>query len=230
MSYKPPIRIAYAEDHDVIRQGVRDLLIGLGGCTFPIEASNGAELIQKMADAEQLPDVVLLDIYMPEMDGCQALLEIRKRWPNQKAMVLTGHNTEYYLIKMIRAGANGYLLKSSGPREVLNAIGCIHRTGHYYSDVMSRQFADKVNSGEVSLPALNEKETAILRYCCSDLSYVQIAEKMDISPKSVEHWREGLFKKLKVGSRSGLVMFAVRFGIVEMHTSTLVHPIPDPTS
>lgn len=224
MEINVPIKVAYAEDHDLIRQGIRDLLTNSGQCQFVIEASNGKELLEKLKSAAQLPDLCILDIYMPQMNGYDALVELRKRWPDLKVLVLTGHNTEYYLIKMIRAGANGYMLKSSSLSELERALLSVHQHGHFYSDAISQKFVRMVSRGELTVPEISDKEADILRYCCTDMSYVQIAEKMGITPKSVEHWRESLFKKLKVSSRSGLVMFAVQFGLVEIHNNTIVTP------
>ncbi len=221
MPLESTIRIAYADDHEMIRQGICELLAANGPITCIIQASDGQDLIRKLAQTREYPDVCVLDIFMPKMDGHATLLEIKSRWPDLKVLVLTGHNTEYYLIKMIRAGASGYLLKNSALREVEKAIVAVHEEGTYFSEELDLKLAGKALRKKVDVPQLTDKEYDVLQHCCSDLSYVQIAEKLKTTPKSVEHCRVGLFKKLGVISRPGLVVVAMRLGLVDLESDFL---------
>ncbi len=219
-----PIRIAYADDHDIVRNGICELLNASSQrCQVVIQAGNGEELIERLAGSAEPVDVCILDIFMPVLNGFETLKAIRLRWPEMRVLVLTGHNTDYYLIKMIMAGANGYLLKNCSPKELDTALISIYENGIYHSEVMTLKFFQAVIHKEVKLPLFTEHEVELLKHCCSDLSYVQIADKMGVTAKSVDWYRESLFKKLKVGSRSGLVMCAIRFGIIPMDIDTTGH-------
>lgn len=220
MLSKSFIHVAYADDHEMFRQGVRELLANSSRIVFTIDAIDGKELIQKLATSKQSVDVCVLDIFMPKMDGYAALLEIRTRWPELRVLVLTGHNTEYYLIKMIRAGASGYLLKNSSPREIEKAIVTVHEDGTYYSLGVNTRLATKAARQQVDVPDLSPKEIEVLRACCSDMSYVQIAEQLEMSLNAVEYCRVSLCKKLNVSSRPGLVVMAMELGLLELHSRT----------
>jgi len=210
------IHIAFADDHKAVRKGIISFLNGLGGIVVDIEANNGKELIKQLEKAKRLPDVCILDINMPQMDGFETLTEIMKRWQSMKVLILTVHDAELYVIRMIRNGANGYLLKSCDPEEIKKALFTIHTKGVYFSDVISSQFFHAVQNKEIKLPNFTAKEVEVLKYCCTDLSYAQIAEKMRTTSRSVEGYRDSLFKKLKVNSRVSLALYAVQFGYVPL--------------
>lgn len=217
MEQTTEVHIAYADDHKAVRKGIISFLNGLGGIIVDIEANNGKELIRQMEKANQLPDVCIIDINMPQMDGFETLVEIKKRWRSMKVLILTVHDTELYIIiRMIRSGANGYLLKSCDPEEIKKALFTIHTKGVYFSDVISSQFFHAVQNREIKLPNFTAKEIEVLKYCCTDLSYVKIAEKMRTTSRSVEGYRDSLFKKLKVNSRVSLALYAVQFGYVPL--------------
>lgn len=209
-----PIKVAYADDHDMMRAGLCSLLNNRSKVRVVLDARNGKELIQKLETQKELPDVVILDIFMPYLDGFDTLKELRSRWPEIKILALTGHNTDYYHVKMVLAGANGYMLKNSGPVEIEIAIQEIHETGEYRSDKTNAQFMNAITKGNAVLPTLSDKEAKFLQHCCSDMSYSQIAEKMGITISAVDWTREGLFKKFKVQNRAGLVNCGLRYGLV----------------
>src|SRR5690606_33677819 len=132
MMQPPEIHIAYADDHTAVRKGIISFLSGLGGIVVDIEANNGKELIKQLEKVKRLPDVCLLDINMPQMDGFETLVEIKKRWQSMKVLILTVHDAELYVIRMIRNGANGYLLKSCDPEEIKKALFTIDTKGVYF--------------------------------------------------------------------------------------------------
>jgi len=209
-----PIRIAYAEDHTIVRKGVIALLESLGGIVVDIEAENGKELISKIEMTGQLPDVCVLDIDMPVMNGFETLIYLKKKWPEIKTLVLTLYHEDLYIIKMIRNGANGYLVKRCSPHEIKKALQSICNNGYYYSEVANHQYFKLVNNKVIRLPNFTPKEIEVLRYSCTDLSYAEIGEKMKTTQRSVEGIRDSLFKKLDVHSRSSLVICAIKYGIV----------------
>lgn len=219
-----PIEVAYADDHAIVRKGICELLNSLGEFRISIEADNGKHLIDQLLAAEQVPSICILDISMPIMDGLETIGEVRQRWPGMKFLVLTGHNTDYYLIKMIVAGANGYLLKNCSPRELQEALHAIHEQGVYHSELMNSRTVSQVMRREINPPEFTEREIELMRHCCSDLSYLKIAEQMGITLKSLDWARNSVFKKLNVTSRSGLVLFALQKGLVPLFPAQLRQP------
>jgi len=214
------MNIAYADDHKIVRKGIISFMNELGGINVVAEANNGRELIDNIIKSDIVPDVCILDISMPVMNGFDTIVELKKRWPNIKVLVLTIFQTDIYIIRMIMYGANGYLLKNCDPEEIKKALTTICNNGVYFSDSTARHFFNAVQNEEIKLPSLTAREMQVLHMCCSDLSYAQIAEKIGTTTRSVEGYRDSLFKKLKTGSRVSLAMFAVQFGLVPMEINT----------
>ena len=211
---QPQIQVAYAEDHDVIREGIVRMLNSDPGVSVTIESADGAELLDKLNRCRYLPDVCILDIEMPIMNGFDATLEIKKRWPHMLVMAFTTFENELYLIRMIQNGANGFLSKNCTRETLLHAIYTIHRTGTYYSDRFSKSFIDAIESNQISIPHLSYREEQVLQLSCTDMSYTEMAKEMSVSARSVEGFRDNLFKKLKLKSRAGLVKYAIKFGFL----------------
>ncbi len=209
-----PILVAYADDHTAVRKGIIAFITALGGIKVVIEANNGAELIKAMEQAETVPEICIIDIKMPVMNGFETISVLKQKWKNVKVLVLSTFIEELYVLKMIRLGANGYLSKSCDPEEIKAALVSIRNNGMYFSDFFSQKIAVALDNRHIKLPKLTEKELQLLKYCCSDHTYVQIAEMMNTTQKSVEGYRDSLFRKLKVNSRVSLAMFAIKSGIV----------------
>jgi DNA-binding NarL/FixJ family response regulator len=217
MNTSAEIKIAYADDHALVRKGITDYIRSFGPAyKVTIQAANGLELLEQLTQASELPDLCILDIFMPVMNGLEALVKIRERWPRMKALVLTAHNTDYYMLQFLRAGANGFLQKSCEPEELKNAVTAIYEHGVYSSDAAVYKYHKSEDNHEHIVPEFTDMEIAVLKLCCSDLSYTQIAQKLNTTMHSVDWYRSSLFKKLQVASRSGLVMFAIQFGLVEL--------------
>lgn len=210
----PTIRIAYAEDHPIVRMGVVSYINSFEGMHVDIEAEDGKTLLTALENATEFPDICLLDISMPGMNGFETIVELKRRWPELKVLVFTVFEIDTYIIRMIKYGANGYLLKSCNSEEIKRAIHAIYNTGMYYSDKVTSQFIQDIRDNVIKLPHLTEKEMQVLKYTCTDLRYTEIAEALGTTTKSVEGARDYLFKKLNVNSRTGLAMYAVQFGIV----------------
>jgi DNA-binding NarL/FixJ family response regulator len=207
------IKIAIADDHEIVLNGVREIIMSFGGFSVDIVANNGEELFQKISTARILPDIVITDISMPVWDGYETLDAIRKKWPAMKTLILTMHKHELAIIKMFRAGANGYLLKNSPPNELQKALRSIYTTGLYFSEVASSNLYHRLQHSNI-MPSLTEKETQLLKYCHTDLTYKEIADKMTITERAVAGFRTSLFEKLGVNSRAGLVVCAIQMGLV----------------
>jgi two-component system invasion response regulator UvrY len=212
------VRVAYAEDHIAVRKGIISYIHDLGGVEVIIEADNGRELIEKIAGTSQMPDVCILDINMPAMNGFETIDVLRSKWPDMKTLILSTFVEELYVVRMIRAGVNGYLSKACDPLEIKEALISIHEKGNYYSDLFVEKIAVAIQDHKFKIPNFTERELCFLKHCCSDLTYTAIAQLMKSTPKSVEGYRDSLFKKLNVTSRVSLALFAVKAGIVPTET------------
>ena len=212
------IQVAIADDHSLLRNALARLINSFEGYNILFEANNGKELIEKITK-NVLPDIVLLDINMPEMDGFETTQWIHKKYPHIKVLALSMLSDERSIIKIFRLGAKGYLLKNAEPAELKEALDAISDKNVYLSEYVSGKLVSGLHN-DVAADSreivLNEKEREFLRWTCSELSYKDIAEKMFVSPRTVDDYRQSLFAKLKVHSRVGLVMYAIKNRIVEI--------------
>lgn len=216
-STKSPIRVALADDHTMFRKGILSLLNSAPEFQVVAEASNGLELIQLLAKLETLPDVCLLDINMPKMNGFDTLIALKKTYPDMKFLILTMFDHEFVILRMLRNGANGYLLKEDDPDELKRAIEYVYNRTFYHSELVSGRLISMVQKGvEYSHIQLTDNEQVFLEFCCSELTYKEIAEKMSLSVRTVEGYRDTLFEKLNIHSRTGLVIYAMKLGIANV--------------
>ncbi len=212
------ITVAIADDHSLLRSALAKLINNFEGYTITIEADNGRDLREKI-EKQLLPDIVMLDVNMPEMDGFETTQWLHKAYPQVKVLALSMFSDEKTIIKMFRVGAKGYLLKNADPEELRVALDSLIDKNVYLSEYVSGKLISglhKDNDEPARDIVLNEKEREFLRWTCSELSYKEIAGKMFVSPRTVDDYRQSLFTRLKVHSRVGLVMYAIRNGIVEI--------------
>jgi two-component system, NarL family, invasion response regulator UvrY len=208
---KTLIRIALADDHTLFRKALADMIGAMEPFEVLLDAADGAELILKLRDAPQLPDICVLDIGMPKMDGYETLKYIRKTWPAIKVLVISIYKNEFTILKVFRSGANGYLTKDADPQELKKALLSIHYTGYFdntHTVCISRDTDTRSNL------MVTDRESEFLRLCCTDMTYPQIAEYMNISLQLVEGYRDVMYKKLNVNSRVGLAIQALIKGII----------------
>lgn len=212
------IPVAVIDDHVLLRSALSRLVNTFDQYTVLFEADNGKQLKEKVQQ-HLVPEIVLLDVNMPEMDGFETTQWLHKNYPFIKVLVLSMLSDERTIIKMFRLGARGYLLKNTDPDELRKALDAINQQNVYLSEYVSTKLVTGLNNAsdraEVDL-VLNEREREFLRHTCSELSYKEIAEKMHLSPRTIDDYRQALFSKLKVHSRVGLVMYAIRNGIAEL--------------
>ena len=201
------ILIAIVDDHTLFRNGVASLMGEFDELKVVFEAENG-EQMQHMLAKHPLPQVILMDINMPVMDGYLATKWVKENYPQIKVLALSMFEDDKAVIRMIKSGASGYVLKESKPRELLEAIKTINEKGSFINEMVSGKLIRKVaNDGA---PDFSKKEFEFLRLCCSELTYKEIADKMFVSPRTVDNYRESLFLKLNLKTRTGLVLYAIQ--------------------
>ena len=211
------INIALADDHTILRKGVSEILSKFADMAVVIEAGTGKELISKLQSATTLPDICIVDINMPEMNGYETAAEIKKRWPDVKILALSMYDTELNIIKMLRNGANGYVLKDSDPEDLRVAITRICKDGFYHSELVTGRMLNILYdpNGKMNTE-LSDRELAFLSLCSTELTYKEIADQMCLSPRTIDGYRESLFKKLHITTRTGLAMYAIKAGVVSV--------------
>lgn len=209
MENQSVIHLAIADDHTLYLEGLSEIISTQKDFVVEIKAKDGKDLLCKLSESKNLPDICLLDVRMPGMNGYETLLELQKKWPQIKVLVISMHKHENVVINMLRNGASGYLLKDATPAELFSAIRSVYQKGVYHTDLVPTYFT-KANE----VPKLTSTEYTFLCLCCEELSYKDIADKMRVNPRTVESYRETLFSKLKVQTRTGLVMFAIRNGLI----------------
>jgi len=213
------IRIALVDDHELFRKGMAAILNANENLEVISEAGNGHDFLQGLAEGNP-PDVVLLDLEMPVMNGLQTLTQLRKQMPDIKVILLTMHSDEKFVLHFMESGANGYLLKDSKPQEVEAAILKVAKSGFYFSDAVSHVLLNGVKQKNQSPPTLPgqeplaEREIEVLKLLCLELTTAEIGEKLFLSPRTIEGYRKSLFEKTGARNVAGLVLFAVRIGLV----------------
>jgi DNA-binding NarL/FixJ family response regulator len=205
------------DDHILLRNALSSLINNSGKCKVIFEASNGKELIAQL-ERNNFPDVVILDLNMPEMDGHQTALYLQQHFPEIKILMLTMYDSELALIRLLKAGVKGFMKKDIHPTELLSAIESVHEFGYYYSAQTSSKlaglFRDKNEQQHLDKVMLTENEIDFLKYACSELTYKEIAGNLKMNPRAIDGMRDNLFTKLDVKSRVGLAMYAIKHGVV----------------
>jgi DNA-binding NarL/FixJ family response regulator len=211
------IKIALIDDHALLRSGLASVITGFGDYEVIFEADNGKHFIQQLA-THPCPDVVLLDITMPEMDGFETAGWIKENRPDIKILVLSMLDNDAAIIRMLRNGARGYILKDSKPEVLRSSLHSIVHKGFCTNELVSGKMVHFINKGGDSkeVHTLNDKEIAFLKLCCSEKSYKEMADELGIAPRTVESLRSSLFDKLETTSRVGLVLYAIRNGLFKV--------------
>lgn len=218
----PSIKLAIADDQVLFLKGLRLLIRSFENIELIIEASNGQELLD--AIAQQQPDVILMDLRMPVMDGLEATEKIRAQYPDIKIILLTMYDEERLINHMMKIGANGYLLKNEEPEVLKKAILTVHEKEFYFNDYVSKALLkgmQKKNQGvrpwkiQDNLQ-LTKREMEVLQLICRELTSGEIAEQLFISIRTVENHRNSLLSKTGVRNTAGLIIYAIRNKLVEL--------------
>jgi len=213
------IRVLIADDHNIVRAGIRSLLAGYADIEVIGEAGSGAEAVEQALRLE--PDVVLMDIAMGGLSGLEATAELGECAPQVKVLALTMHDREEYYFAMLKAGALGYVLKDSEPEELLAAIRAVHRGDALLSPVVTKAvLADYLAQQNQDTPSrydrLSLREKEVLRLTVEGKTAREMADLLHLSPKTIEKHRAGMMHKLKLHNLSELIKYAIRQGLIEV--------------
>ena len=212
------IRLLLVDDHPIVLDGIKSHLCAQPEFEIVGEAANGIDALQKSRTL--LPDVVLMDITMPQMNGLEATVMLRKQAPLAKILILTMHNSKEYIAQMIRAGARGYLLKDGSPAELVRAIKAVHAGEVFFAPSVSRVIVDQLveGGGRVAEPvqSLTDREREVLSLIAEGLLNKQIADKLGIGVRTIETHRERIMRKLDIHTVAGLTKYAIAQGMTTM--------------
>jgi DNA-binding NarL/FixJ family response regulator len=213
------IKIGIADDYKIYRDGLKVGLMADEKFDIILEADNGEDLLSALKTS--LPDIVIMDLKMPIMDGMEATKLIRKNFPSVKVLVVTMYDDDKFIIHLMEMGANGYLLKNAEPEEIRKAIYSVTENGYYFNDLVNKALLKKLVIKNQIKPSfkqdieLTERELEVLKMICEEKTASEIGREIFLSARSVEGIRQRLIEKIGVRNMAGLVMFAVKSGIAE---------------
>lgn len=214
-------KVALVDDHEMLRSGLAGLINTFPDFKVISEAGHGREFIDNL-NRDELPDIVLLDITMPVMDGYETALWIKNELPNTKILVLSMLSNDMAIIRMLRNGVKGYILKESKPAILKQAMESIIKNDFYVNELVKDKLVNYITNDKdkdlntTKLLNITESEVQFLQWLCMDKSYKEIAKEMFISVRTIDTHRDNLFKKLDINTRVGLIVFAMKHGIVEL--------------
>ncbi len=212
------VRVALVDDHVLLRNALAVLINSFENCRVINESANGKEIKNAILDGI-IPDVIIMDLNMPEMDGFETSEFLHREFPKIPILMLTMYDSELSLIRLLQTGVKGFLKKDIHPSELKFAIRSVMQSGFYYSNHTTGKLINLFRSNEngyipLQRSLLSAQDIQFMKMVCSDLTYKEIAQKMGLNPRSIDTLRDQLFLKLDVRSRVGLAMVAIRHGIV----------------
>ncbi len=218
-----PIKVAIADDHKIFRKGVILSLRPYPNIKFVLEAENGQELIDQLSTlpTEEHPEVILMDLRMPQKDGIETTKSVAKAYPHIHIIALTMYEDERFVSHMMEIGANGYLLKSADPAEIKKAIIEVKTKGYYLNNFVNRILLKKSHARQKVAPSLNseitisDRERDVIKYICMEFTAQEIAQKLEVSPRTVEAIKDRLMERFGAKNTAGLVFFAVKNNLID---------------
>lgn len=223
MPGKQIMHLALVDDHRLFRKGLISLIeMVCTDCEILFEADNGVDLQQKLIKGKE-PDIILMDVNMPQMDGFATVQWLNENYPLIKILVVSMIEKEESIVRMLKLGVKGYLSKDVEPKELGHALNAVMNKGFYYTDFITGKLVHSLqndNDGNkktsAAIQSMNDREKDFLRLACSEFTYNEIAAQMFLSPKTIDGYRNSLFEKLQVKSRVGMALYAVRHGLVQL--------------
>ncbi len=209
--------VVIVDDHSLFARSLAKLINSFPNFKVLFQAKNGVELQEKIAVAENLPEVILLDINMPVMDGFETAEWLVQNYPAIKILALSMEDDEQTILKMLRKGAKGYLLKDIHPEILNTALIELQQKGYYHSEKVAETLLHSLTPDEEGrIHKFKENELTFIKLACSEMTYKEIADVMDLSPKTIDGYRQDLFKRLNIKNRVGLVIFALKNNITKL--------------
>ena len=207
------IKIAIVDDHKLVSKAIENMISFNPKFEVVMNCFNGEDFLNQLEHKKNMPEVVLMDINMPRKNGIETTAELTQKYPELKVIALTMEDNEGTIISMLKAGAKGYLLKDMSPDILFDAINIVHEKGIFYTDIVTQSLL-KIKTEEKAIQEisalLKDREIEFIKLACSELTYKEIAEKMCVSPRTVDGYRDSIFAKLNVKTRVGIVLFAIK--------------------
>lgn len=218
MTQKPEINIAIIDDHLLFSSSLEKLINTFSGMSVIYKGANGADLKSVIQKGELQADIVLLDINMPVMNGYETMDWLSRVHPDQAVLALTMDDEEMAILRMIRAGARGYLLKDMQPEELELALNEVAQKGFYHSEQVTRTLINSlIQDDESATNKLKENELKFMQLASTEMTYKEIANVMHLSPKTIDGYRQDLFQKLNIKNRVGLVMYGLKHNLIKLY-------------
>lgn len=210
------VKVAIVDDHKLVSKALENMISLNPNFEVIMNCFNGQDFIDELRKHKTYPDVVLMDINMPIKNGIETTAEISREFPDLKVIALTMEDNEGTIIKMLKAGAKGYLLKDMSPDILFNAINIVHEKGIFYTDLVTQSLL-KIKTEDKFMSemndALKDRELEFIKLACSELTYREIADQMFVSPRTIDGYRDSVFLKLNVKTRVGIVLFAIKHNL-----------------
>lgn len=202
--------IVVVDDHTLLSQAISGLVNSFDEYEVLYTCKNGQEFIDQLVFPDKRPDIVLMDVNMPIMDGLETTTYLKEHFPDIKVLALSVEEEEHTILKMLRAGAKGYLLKDTEKVVLLQALNELTAQGYYHTNTVSKMLVKSLEKDNTL--TLKEREIEFIKNACTEMTYNEIAEKMFLSPKTVQGYRDSVFSKLNLKNRTGLVIYAIKNG------------------
>ena len=217
MTDKKKHTLAIVDDHLLFGSSLEKLINTFDDFSVLFMARNGVELQKELALQSSFPDIILLDYNMPVMNGYETVKWLTKNHPKIKVLALSVEDNEKIILKMIREGAKGYFLKDIHPDDLKDALQIVMEKGYYYSETVTASMVKALHPSSRDVPfKLKVNELTFLQLACSEMTYKEIADVMNLSPKTIDGYRQELFNKLRIKNRVGLVIYALKNNLIEL--------------
>ncbi len=209
--------VAVVDDHLLFASSLEKLINSFDGFSVILKAQNGKDLAKQLEQSEKLPEIVLLDINMPVMNGFETMSYIHEKYPKMRAVALSMDDNELFILKMLKLGANGYFLKDCHPNDLERGLREVRDRGFYYSESVTEVMVNAIHDDKESVdPKFRDVELQFIKLACSELTYREIAEELNLSPKTIDGYRQDVFKRLGVRNRVGMVLWALKNKLIDL--------------
>ena len=202
--------VVVVDDHNLLSQAIGGLVERFEQFSVLYTCKHGQELLDQLKDPKMIPDIVLMDVKMPILNGIETTRYLYKNFPDIKVLALSIEEDEKTILRMLRAGAKGYLMKDVKKAELEMALLEVIEKGFYHTNTVAKVLVDSLYDDDISHLILKDNEITFIKYACTDMTYREIAKKMCLSTKTVEGYRDAIFEKLKLRNRTGLVIYAIK--------------------